>query len=148
MRGVINPLVRQLIDRVYPVSVILDFAAEVDPNAAIGCGTRWERLADGRTLISSDKDHPVGWVGGEATHVLTEAELAGHSHGIVQLGTDGERNMLMGKDGAYTDAGFLSFGTGVKPFAESSIYIGNTGGNQPHNNMQPSRAVCRWQRVA
>lgn len=148
MRGSINPLMRQIIDRVYPVSVILDFAAEVDPNAAIGCGTRWERLADGRTLISSNDAHPVGWVGGEEKHMLTPDELAGHSHGMVQLGTDGERNMLMGKDGAYSDTGFLSFGQSVKAFAESSIFIGNTGGNQPHNNMQPSRAVARWQRVA
>lgn len=148
MRGSINPLMRQIIDRVYPVSVILDFAAEVDPNAAIGCGTRWERLADGRTLISSDDAHPVGWVGGEVTHVLTAAELAGHSHGMMQIGTDGEKSMLMGKDGSYQSADFLSFGPGVKAFAESSIFVGNTGGNQPHNNMQPSRAVCRWQRVA
>lgn len=148
MNGVINPLVRQIIDRVLPVGRVMEFWMEVDPNVAVGLGTVWERITDGCTLIASDAAHPVGWTGGEATHVLTEAELAGHAHGIAQFGTDGERLMQMGKDGPYQSDGFLSFGTTVKAFAESTILISNTGGNQPHNNMQPSRAVARWVRVA
>ena len=44
----------RIIDRVYPVGIIVDFAVEMDPNSAVGFGTQWQRIADGRTLIASD----------------------------------------------------------------------------------------------
>ena len=67
MNGTISAVMRAIIDRVYPVGIIIDFAVEADPNNAVGCGTQWQRIADGRTLIASDGSHPVGWAGGEAT---------------------------------------------------------------------------------
>ena len=148
MTGTISTVMRVIIDRVYPVGIIVDFAVETNPNTAVGCGTQWQRIADGRTLIASDASHPVGWAGGEATHALTEAEMPSHNHNVQQSGSDGAIHMLMGKDGTYPGENYLSFGTSVKPFAESTILISYTGGNAAHNNMQPSLAVCRWKRVA
>lgn len=148
MTGTISTVMRVIIDRVYPVGIIVDFAVETNPNTAVGCGTQWQRIADGRTLIASDASHPVGWSGGEAAHVLTTDEMPSHNHQIQQAGSDGAIHMIMGKDGTYPGENYLSFGTSVKPFAESTISISYTGGNAAHNNMQPSLAVARWKRVA
>ena len=148
MTGTISAVMRVIIDRVYPVGIIVDFAVETNPNTAVGCGTQWQRIADGRALIASDASHPVGWSGGEAAHVLTTGEMPSHNHQIQQADSDGDIHMQMGKDGTYPNESYLSFGTSVKPFAESTILIAYTGGNAAHNNMQPSLAVCRWKRVA
>lgn len=149
MTGTISAVMRAIIDRVYPVGIIIDFAVEKDPNTAVGCGTQWQRIVDGRTLIASDASHPVGWAGGEAAHVLTGPEMPNHTHGLIQAGTDGDKLLMTaGKDGSYGGENYLSFGTSVKPFAESVISITYSGGDVAHNNMQPSLAVARWKRVA
>ena len=149
MTGTISAVMRAIIDRVYPVGIIIDFALEKDPNTAVGCGTQWQRIADGRALIASDASHPVGWAGGEEVHVLTGPEMPNHTHGLIQAGTDGDKLLMTaGKDGSYGGENYLSFGTSVKPFAESVISITYSGGDVAHNNMQPSLAVCRWKRVA
>lgn len=149
MTGTISAVMRAIIDRVYPVGIIIDFAAETNPNTAVGCGTQWQRIVDGRTLIASDASHPVGWAGGEEVHVLTGAEMPNHTHGFIQAGTDGDKLLMtVGKDGSYGGENFLAFGTSVKPFAESVISITYSGGDVAHNNMQPSLAVARWKRVA
>ncbi len=149
MTGTISTVMRAIIDRVYPVGIIIDFAVETNPNTAVGCGTQWQRIADGRTLIASDASHPVGWAGGEATHVLTGAEMPNHTHGLIQAGTDGDKLLMtVGKDGSYGGENYLAFGTSVKTFAESVISITYSGGDVAHNNMQPSLAVARWKRVA
>lgn len=44
MTGTISAVMRAIIDRVYPVGIIIDFAVEKDPNTAVGCGTRWQRM--------------------------------------------------------------------------------------------------------
>lgn len=150
MTGQVAALARQIIDRVYPVSVIVEFAAETDPNAAIGCGTVWTRMSDGRALIASDASHPVGWTGGTESVTLTVEQMPEHSHAM-----------------AYTENGYpLPAGTGNTTFpyinmaltmnltssTEHLAYYGTNilpkGESQPHSNMQPSLAVCRWQRVA
>lgn len=149
MTGTISTVMRAIIDRVYPVGIIINFAVETNPNTAVGCGTQWQRIEDGRTLIASDASHPVGWAGGEAAHVLTGAEMPNHTHGLIQAGTDGDKLLMsVGKDGSYGGENYLAFGTSVKPFAESVISITYSGGDVAHNNMQPSLAVCRWKRVA
>ena len=149
MTGTISTVMRAIIDRVYPVGIIIDFAVETNPNTAVGCGTQWQRIADGRTLIASDASHPVGWAGGEEVHVLAGAEMPNHTHGFIQAGTDGDKLLMtVGKDGSYGGENYLPFGTSVKPFAESVISITYSGGDVAHNNMQPSLAVARWKRVA
>ena len=80
--------------------------------------------------------------------MLTTGEMPSHNHQIQQAGSDGDIHMQMGKDGTYPNESYLSFGTSVKPFVESTILIAYTGGNAAHNNMQPSLAVARWKRVA
>lgn len=152
MTGKISAIVREMIDRVYPLGVILDFATEVDPNTAIGCGTRWERIADGRTLIASDAEHAVGWTGGEATHTLTDSEIAEHAHSPSDAGNSwvpstGNVSRYRVKTAAANEDHAYCPGT-----ADMNGWVwskgGKAGGGQPHNNMQPSLAVCRWRRIA
>lgn len=140
MTGKISAAVREIIDRVYPVGIILDFATEVDPNAAIGCGSVWTRMADGRTLIASDASHPVGWTGGTEEVTLTVEQMPYHEHGQYLYFTSGESSNV------YAYQALNSHNPdGIRAFSGNT---GGNGGNQPHNNTQPSMAVSRWKRVA
>lgn len=136
MTGQVAALARQIIDRVYPVSVIVEFAAEIDPNAAIGCGTVWTRMEDGRALIASDASHLVGWTGGTESVTLTEAQMPVHSH---NFGIKGYLN---------PNAGSGNWQVSLSSAGSVNLVTESTGGGQPHSNMQPSLAVCRWKRVA
>lgn len=148
MTGTISAVMRAIIDRVYPVGIIIDFAVETNPNTAVGCGTQWQRIADGRTLIASDASHPVGWSGGEAAHALTEAEMPAHNHAIA-YSKDG--NPYPGS-GNGTFAPNMALTTKLTTSADDlAYYVTATqtrGAGQAHNNMQPSLAVARWKRVA
>lgn len=135
MTGQVAALARQIIDRVYPVSVIVEFAAEVDPNTVIGCGTVWTRMEDGRALIASDASHLVGWTGGTESVTLTIEQIPEHIHSF----------RLEGGQETDSQTGILAWTTNV-PY--QNWFTGVTGGSVPHCNMQPSLAVCRWKRVA
>lgn len=140
MTGTINATVREIIDRVYPVGIILDFATETNPNEVIGCGTVWTRIEDGRALIASSAAHAVGSTCGAETVVLTEEQLPSHSHTIGTGFYDGV--------GGYGVVGSMSKSQ-MEPKEEASwSRTGTTGGGQPHSSMQPSLAVCRWKRTA
>lgn len=150
MTGTIDAMTRSIIDRVYPVGIMIDFATEIDPNAAVGCGTVWQRIADGRVLIASDINNPVGYTGGEPTHVLTEAEMPNHFHAIA-YSQDG--NPLPVDTGNATFPGLnMALTTHLTKSTENLAYFGtvglSAGANVPHNNMQPFMAVCRWKRTA
>ncbi|MED9821498.1 MAG: hypothetical protein U0J65_05650 [Christensenellales bacterium] len=163
MKGSIEAVAKTIIDRVYPVGIIVDFAVEADPNVAIGCGTVWTRMADGRTLIASDVNHPTGWMGGEAQHALTEAELPRHLHAFPP-----ERYLMAWGSAAKSFGDIIStsgWGSAVLYTKEQWGVDGantrnqmaadqampntqETGGSLSHNNMQPSLAVSRWRRTA
>ena len=131
----------------WPVGSIYMSMVATSPATLFG-GT-WERVANGRMLIGADSaSYPAGSTGGEAKHALTETEMPSHNHGVQQAGSDGAIPMEMGKDGTYQNDTYLSFGTSVKPFAESTILISYRGGNQPHNNMPPYLSVYMWRRTA
>lgn len=155
MRGQVSALTREIIDRLYPVHIILDFSAEIDPNTAIGCGTKWVRIADGRALIASNSAHPVGWTGGTETVTLTEAQLP-HLFGSIvsHSAEDGSRaSQWYGTGGVFSASErFPGYISAPQAETDSATSIKNivfsVGSDQPHSNMQPSRAVCRWERTA
>ena len=141
MTGTISAVMRAIIDRVYPVGIIIDFAVEKDPNTAVGCGTQWQRIADGRALIASDASHPVGWSGGEEVHVLTEAEMPAHNHAIPKV-VGWPVGQSQGEEWSTV------YSNDASPWSSWIDSTSSRGGNGAHNNMQPSLAVCRWKRVA
>lgn len=141
MNGTISAVMRAIIDRVYPVGIIVDFAVEMDPNTAVGCGTQWQRIADGRTLIASDGSHPVGWSGGEATHKLTASEVPSHKHTLPKV-IGWPVVQSTGEDWSAV------YSNNTSPWSSWIDSTSSHGGNGAHNNMQPSLAVARWKRVA
>ncbi len=89
-------------------------------------------------LDENDSDfNTAGKTGGEKSHVLTEAEIPAHAHKtqLIQWGTG---------------TGQFQFNTGGQwgNAVDGGPWSGNTGGNQPHNNMPPYYTVYIWQRVA
>ncbi len=114
---------------------------ETNPAEKLGYG-EWSLISKGRTLVGVDvapEDDPgyevdqdfqtPGQTGGEKEHVLTIEEMPKHSHTY--------RNpMASGLSGhQYTD------NSGWDQTSE-------TGGDQPHNNLQPYYCVYIWKRTA
>lgn len=116
------------------------FASSAEVAIYKGYGT-WQREAEGLALVgySSKADSPDwtkvnGNVFGEYEHQLTVEEMPSHSHNInyniVDIGGSGNPatdNTSSTKGGLTTDS---------------------TGGDKPHNNVQPSKIVDIWRRIA
>lgn len=86
----------------------------------------------GRTVVSAGSGtglttRNVGDTGGEEDHQLTEAELASHAHTVQKTITT-----LVVEPGEVT---------ALTPIPIIPDYTGNTGGDAPHNNMQPFYAL-------
>jgi microcystin-dependent protein len=77
-----TPATQLTLADVYPVGCIYTTTISTDPATVFGFGT-WAAIGDGRVLVgngTSDAAYTAGATGGESTHVLTEAELAAHTH--------------------------------------------------------------------
>jgi microcystin-dependent protein len=86
----------------------------------------------GRTVISAGSgsgltNRNVGDTGGEEDHQLTESELASHSHTIPLTATT-----------LALEPGEVTVTTPIPILTQNT---GNTGGDSPHNNMQPFFAL-------
>ena len=106
-----------------------------------GYGT-WERYAEGRTLVgfSTETEDPIDYktMGNEFganTHKLLVDEIPSHKHDLYAMNDDSAGNS--GLDGS----SYL----GAKVGGNS---MSLTGGDQPHNNIQPSKVVAHWLRTA
>ena len=108
---------------------------------AIYGGTTWVKI-EGRFLLGESDEYTINSIGGEATHTLTVTEMPSHNHTIE----------------AWSDKGVPAGSTlhGIADYNSTNWYnynyignnIGNTGGNQPHNNMPPYKVVYIWERTA
>jgi hypothetical protein len=127
------------IENTYPVgSIYMNASNSTNPATLLGVGT-WQRFGQGRVLVSQDSTDAdfdtAGKTGGEKEHQLTEAEMPAHSH-------------LYGDLVSKTDYGADNRGT-FSIFRDGSNYdTDSTGGNQPHNNLQPYITVYMWVRTA
>lgn len=106
-------------------------------------GTAANRLTS--TTMSPDGD-TVGATGGEQTHTLTTAELASHGHPVIGT-TNGIYNTTVGlKDNnAINIQGDDNANGGssglVTNNSASNPYVGSTGSDSAHNNVQPTLIV-------
>ena len=82
-------------------------------------------------LDTSDTDfNTIGKTGGEKTHTLTIEEMPEHNHYGSPLGTNNMSTNYQAGDNVYLGVGYNGS-------------TSNTGGNQPHNNVQPFE-VDQW----
>lgn len=122
------------------------YADGVAVKAKRGYGT-WVRYAEGRTLVgySTKTGDPaeyktMGNEFGANTHTLTEPEMPSHKH-----------TLKHGYDNGSTDNDAGTIATDSATWSGQYIpesTIGSAGGDQPHNNIQPSVVVAYWLRTA
>lgn len=138
-------IVPKLLNIFYPIGSYYETSdTSFDPNTSMG-GT-WELETDGTVLVSKSNttgskfNASIGSVVGEETHTLTIEELAEHNHNLAYLYdlTKGYKNAFIPTTTVENPTNYTS---DIKT-------IQNTGGNQPHNNVQPSKIVNRWHRTA
>jgi len=117
------------------------------------CPHGWERaeipgrsLLDRGNYIGSRSDgvmesvvFPFGTKGGEASHLITIAEVASHRHDAGQAGSFFASQGSMGESWGLKVGGEFSGGVG------RIGYTGAAGNSQPHNNMPPYyvATLCR-----
>lgn len=128
---------KSILDFVYPIGSYYETDdLEFNPNTYWG-GT-WELEEDGTVLVSKSNatsskfNVNLGTVVGEETHKLTIAEMPKHRHVIpYSANTNAGYNSVIRSNGKEAE--------GFSPYQ---------GEDQPHNNVQPSKVVNRWHRIA
>ena len=95
----------------------------------------------GRVPIHVGQGWILGNVGGQEFHTLTQSELAQHIHSLTATSLDANNPnpggaILAGSNNAYASAAALT------PL-EATSSVTPVGGNQPHENRQPS-LVLNW----
>lgn len=123
-----------------------DYKSASEVAAAKGYGT-WVRFAEGRTLVgyssttaNGEQYRIMGNQFGANTHQLSLSEMPSHDHRKKDYGSINDSGDRLGGTMHYGDPG-----TGLFQGDYSSGY---SGGNQPHNNIQPSIVVAYWLRTA
>jgi microcystin-dependent protein len=82
--------------------------------------------------------HDLGETGGSETVTLLQSEIPVHSHALQAQNFNGSDNVPTTKDLARGAAGLTAYaaaGGALVPM--NPVAVGPTGGDQPHNNMQP-----------
>lgn len=130
----------------YPVGSI--YLSVNDTNPSKWFGGTWEQIAKGRTLVGVDTSqtefNTVKKTGGEKTHTLSVDEIPSHSHTIYS-NKDYRSSPGVGYWGWDLLDGYCYGG-------EQNVTNGggtrDTGGSQPHNNLQPYFTCYIWCRTA
>ena len=133
--------IADLYNAIFPVGQIVIKGDNEDYSNWLGF--TWERTAVGKVLVgidSTDTDfNTIGKTGGKKTHTLTIDEMPKHRH--TQISANSGSSGLTGT--TYTG---LGWSTGNNESLNTAMQ--NTGGSQPHNNLQPYQVVAYWKRIA
>lgn len=120
----------------YPVGSIYMSVNPTNPSELFG-GT-WEAWGSGRVPVGVDTTQEefetVQKAGGEKTHTLTIGEMPAHNHGL----------NFANNIGPYASP---ASGDGGASWGNSTNTVSNTGGNKPHNNLQPYITCYMWLRT-
>lgn len=127
------------LEQCYPVGSIYQSTEPTNPSTFMG-GV-WERFGNGRVLVGVDEIdadfNAANKIGGEKAHTLTIDEMPSHSHRQFVSANDGSDSI---RRDWYSDGSGRAYDQGME--------TGKTGGNQPHNNLQPYVTIYRWRRTA
>ena len=135
------------VGELFITSIHFDSSAQVAIHK--GYGT-WAREAEGRAIVgysslvdSTEWTKTNGTEYGEDKVQLTIEEIPSHAHDMQFEG------FSEGSGGTTNENGF------VLPVADNSlglkkntVTVQSNGGNQPHNNVQPSKVYNIWKRIA
>lgn len=88
----------------------------------------------GRIPLHMGVGFPLGQQGGEALHTLTTQELPAHVHSANGTAVDGD-TVIPASGALGITAGIYGAASSLTTLAPASI--SNSGGSQPHENMQP-----------
>ena len=133
---------KRICDLIYPVGSV--YIAFNDTNPSTLFGGTWERIQNAFLWAVGEDGSNLGSRGGEATHILTEAEIAPHQHAMA-YGPDSSAGSTgfpygIAADSATNSDGGRGYGANLGTFS--------AGGGQPHNNMPPYVQVSMWRRTA
>jgi microcystin-dependent protein len=81
--------------------------------------------------------HDLGEMGGSETVTLLESEVPSHSHQVHATTNPGNLNSPAGGASLARSSGGFAYVTGPADTTLASEALGETGGDQPHNNLQP-----------
>lgn len=127
---------QDLLDLFHPVGEYYETSnVEFNPNDEWG-GT-WVEDTAGKTTVAKDNGtfKTLGDTIGSETHTLTIEEMPSHTHTEKYVGVNWYQ---------HGTSGDWNISSALEPYRET----GNTGGDKPHNNIQPSVVVRRWNRIA
>lgn len=157
----INSAVASTAASAWPPGSIYSTVNEGNPKVLIGFGT-WVRFAAGRVLVGRELGSAnetggiisggltapsginlsaTGTTFGSFTHKLTVNEIPSHNHNVKQ---SGDANNVVG----ISPGRNLSGTSNGNPVPANADAMDSVGGDQPHNNIQPSIVVNMWHRVA
>lgn len=132
-------------DKAYPIGSIYMNLTNPD-NPATYLGGIWERFGQGRTLIgegtgddgTDSQTFTANSTGGEYKHKLTVEEMPSHAHKLQFRGGPNAQDSYPFADNKPMLQGSNAYGK----------WVDNTGGDVPHNNIQPYVTVYFWVRTA
>ena len=138
----------EVLNLIYPIGAIMIRADNIDYSDYLGF--EWERTLVGKAPVGIDSDdtdfNVIGKIMGEKKHTLTVDEMPSHKHQVLMSYTPNSEHTH--SNGTYA----ASFSEGANPsdgtYSSLDDRISNTGGNQPHNIIQPSQIVAFWKRIA
>lgn len=130
------------LDKIYPPGSVYITLNPDDPADTIG-GT-WERLEEGRFLISASEngDYYAGGVGGSATQTLSSSNLPSHRHAIAS-----NANVKTEGSGSSSSAYLLGTYTYDSSITPTGSYTDNTGSGRAFEIMPPYLAMYMWIRT-
>lgn len=131
----VSYLIKKAFTSIYKVGDY--FITQNDENPAVRFGGQWERVKD-RFLVGAGGEYEILSEGGEKEHTLTVDEMPKHTHKLT-FGRDHWNSG--GKDSGITRD--LNTANG-----DDSQHIEEAGGDQPHNNMPPYKAVYIWVKIS
>lgn len=131
-----NVTLNDILNAVYPIGSY--YFSDNSTSPASLFGGAWEPI-QGKFLLGADSTYTAGSTGGEAEHTLTINEMPSHKHSLWY------RTSIItnGSSGTW----YFDIGTAGTEYTNSPS-LGNTGGDQAHNNMPPYKAVYIWHRIA
>ena len=157
------------LEMAYPVGSIYMSARSENPanENILGFGV-WEEYSEGKVLVGDDPNDNdfngnTNTQGGEKEVQLTEAEMATHEHNTILTGSSSSHRhdytQITGR--TTTTGGWFGYNAllgsarrtidtdppDVSGDHSHEINTEETGGDQPHNNLQPYTVVRMWKRV-